>query len=196
MGRVVVVAVAAVIDHRHTARVEPSGRRAAEMGRRRPSAVRGAPLVAGRGCGDGRERVGVFSADNVTLDRRVGVLALPFPPSADRCGDSAIGRAPVVLGVGAGEVEGSAGGGAVGGAGAAGNAGRHRLVVAPAVAVGTGGLRYIRYIRDMAGQPCSGWVKAVRYIRYKPGRCSGCSGWGLAIRYMPVAGLICEFGRL
>jgi hypothetical protein len=97
---------------------------------------------------------------------------------------------------GAREVEGLAGGGAVAGAGAADGAGAQGLVVAPAVAVAGGGCRYIRYIRYIAGQPCSGREESFRYIRYMTGRCSGCSGWGLRIRYMAVAGLTCGFGFL
>jgi hypothetical protein len=116
-------------------------------------------------------------------------------PEAGRCGDSAMVSNSCGTGVGADQVEGAAGGGAVGGAGAAGGAWREGLVVVPAIAVAAGGVRYIRYIRDMAGQPGSGWVGALRYIRYKPGWCSGRSGWGLAIRYMPVVGLTCGFGR-
>jgi hypothetical protein len=99
----------------------------------------------------------------------------------------------VVLGIGAGEVEGAAGGGAVGGAGATGDARRHGLVVAPAVAIGTRGICYSRYIRYLPGQPGSGWVKAVRYIRYIAGCCSGCSGEEKSIRYMGLIGLACGF---
>jgi len=97
---------------------------------------------------------------------------------------------------GAGEVEGLAGGGAVAGAGAAGRAGGEGLVVAPAVAVGAVGCRYIRYMGYIAGQPCSGGDEGFRYIRYMTGRCSGCSGRGLQVRYMAVAGLTCGFGFL
>jgi hypothetical protein len=133
--------------------------------------------------------VRAFSADNVTVGGRVGVLALPFPPpDADRRGDSAMVRLSCGAGIGAGE---AAGGGAVGGAGATGNAGRQGLVVAPAVAVAAGGLRYNRYIRDMAGQPGSGAVKAVRYIRYRTRGCSGRSGEGTLVRYMALIGLAC-----
>ena len=56
--------------------------------------------------------------------------------------------------------------------------------------------RYIRYMGYIAGQTCSGWGLAIRYIRYMPRRCSGCSGWRLAIRYMLAAGLTCGFGLL
>jgi hypothetical protein len=54
-------------------------------------------------------------------------------------------------------------------------------------------MRYNRYIRDLAGQPGSGWVKVIRYIRYRTGGCSGCSGAGKLIRYMPLVGLSCGF---
>jgi hypothetical protein len=102
-------------------------------------------------------------------------------------------RTPVGRGVSAGEVERAARGGAVGGAGATGVAGREGLVVAPAIAIGAGGLRYVRYICYLAGQPGSGWLKAVRYIRYRTGGCSGCSSRGNLIRYMPLIGLSCGF---
>ena len=97
---------------------------------------------------------------------------------------------------GAGEVQGLARGGAVAGAGAAGRARHQGLVVAPAVAIGGGGYRYIRYIGYIPGQGCSGGDWACRYIRYITRACSGCSGWQLVIRYMPVAGLTCGFEYL
>jgi hypothetical protein len=97
---------------------------------------------------------------------------------------------------GAGEVQGPARGGAVARAGGADRAGRHGLVVAPAVAVAGGGCRYIRYMSYIAGQTGSGGDEGFRYIRYMTGRCSGCSGWGLRIRYMSVAGLTCRFRLL
>jgi hypothetical protein len=97
---------------------------------------------------------------------------------------------------GAGEVQGPAGGGAGAGAGGADRARRQGLVVAPAVAIGGGRCRYIRYMGYIAGQPCSGGDEGFRYIRYMTGRCSGCSGRGLRVRYMAVAGLTCRFRLL
>jgi hypothetical protein len=76
----------------------------------------------------------------------------------------------------AGEVQGLARGGAVAGAGGADCARLQGLVVAPAVAVGGWGYRYIRYMGYIAGQPCSGGDSLIRYIRYITRSCSGCSG--------------------
>ena len=98
--------------------------------------------------------------------------------------------------IGAGEVQWPAGGGAVAGVGAAGRTGGHGLVVAPAVAIGGGGSRYIRYMGYIAGQAGSGWIRASRYIRYSTRPCSGCSGGRQLIRYGAVASLTCGFARL
>jgi hypothetical protein len=57
-------------------------------------------------------------------------------------------------------------------------------------------MRYLRYIRYMAGQRCSGWVKAARYVRYILRSRSGRSGWRLAIRYTPLIELSCGFVRV
>src|SRR5437867_13183905 len=55
--------------------------------------------------------------------------------------------------------------------------------------IAAGGVRYVRYIRYIAGQPRSGWVFAIRYIRYTAWACSGCSGWGWRIRYIVLGHL-------
>ena len=102
----------------------------------------------------------------------------------------------VGIAAGAEHVQRLAARGAVAGVRAADRAGRRRLVVIPPLAVAARGVRYIRYMGYMAGQPCSGGGLAIRYIRYMTGRCSGCSGTGRAIRYTPVAGLTCGFGCL
>jgi hypothetical protein len=94
------------------------------------------------------------------------------------------------------EVQWPARGGAVAGAGGADRARRQGLVVSPAVVVADGGCRYIRYIRYIAGQPCSGRDEGFRYIRSMTGACSGCSGGPMLVRYMAVAGLTCGFGWL
>src|SRR5215211_8847893 len=117
--------------------------------------------------------LGAFSLDNVTGEQSpmrpwISAMVGTFCPGPG----------------GAGEVQGLARGGAVAGAGAAGRARHQGLVVAPAVAIGGGGCRYIRYMGYIAGQPCSGRVRGCRYIRYRIECCSGCSGWQLLVRYM------------
>src|SRR5919198_962950 len=72
-------------------------------------------------------------------------------------------RGLVGVAAGAEHVQRSAARGAVAGVGAADRAGRRLLVVAPPVAGAAGGVRYIRYMGYLAGQPCSGGGSALRY---------------------------------
>ena len=112
--------------------------------------------------------------------------------AAELVGVGARCRCPIC----AGEVERPAGGVAVAGVGAAGRTRGYGLVVAPAVAIGGEGSRYMRYMRYIAGQAGSGRVRGCRYIRYSTRPCSGCSGGRQLIRYGAVAGLTCGFGGL